>query len=158
MRMTDLPRKITADPYGAAILIRRLVREQGAAYWRGFLLAFALMAVSAAATAGSAYLLGEVINKAYVDKDVRGIAILSLVTIVIFTMKGAATYGHTVILSQVRNAILANNQRQLFAKLMSENIAFFSERHSSEFLARLTAGATAVTQVLNLLINAIGRD
>ena len=117
-------------------------------------MAFALMGVAAATTAGSAYLLGEVINKAYVDKDVRGIAILSLVTIVIFTIKGAATYGHTVILSQIGNAILANNQRRLFAKLMSENIAFFSERHSSEFLARLTAGATAVTQVLNLLINA----
>ena len=116
------------------------------------------MGLAAATTAGSAYLLGEVINKAYVDKDVRGIAILSLVTIVIFTIKGAATYGHTVILSQIGNAILANNQRALFAKLMSENIAFFSERHSSEFLARLTAGATAVTQVLNLLINAIGRD
>ena len=49
------------------------------------------------------------------------IAILSLVTIVIFTIKGAATYGHTVILSQIGNAILANNQRRLFAKLMSEN-------------------------------------
>ena len=73
-------------------------------------------------------------------------------------MKGAATYGHTVILSQIGNSILANNQRQLFAKLMSENIAFFSERHSSEFLTRLTTGAAAVTQVLNLLINAIGRD
>ena len=132
--------------------------EQGLAYWRRYLLAFALMGVAAATTAGSAYLLGEVINKAYVDRDVRGIAILSLVTIVIFTLKGAATYGHTVILSQIGNAILANNQRQLFAKLMSENIAFFSERHSSEFLARLTAGATSVTQVLNLLINAIGRD
>ena len=160
--MTELPsekpRKITDDPYGAAILIRRLVAEQGLAYWRRYLLAFALMGLAAATTAGSAYLLGEVINKAYVDKDVRGIAILSLVTIVIFTIKGAATYGHTVILSQIGNAILANNQRALFAKLMSENIAFFSERHSSEFLARLTAGATAVTQVLNLLINAIGRD
>ncbi|MBR1214353.1 ABC transporter ATP-binding protein [Bradyrhizobium sp. JYMT SZCCT0180] len=154
----ETPRKITDDPYGAAILIRRLVAEQGLAYWRRYLLAFALMGVAAATTAGSAYLLGEVINKAYVDKDVRGIAILSLVTIVIFTLKGAATYGHTVILSQIGNAILANNQRQLFAKLMSENIAFFSERHSSEFLARLTAGATSVTQVLNLLINAIGRD
>ena len=63
-----------------------------------------------------------------------------------------------MILSQISNAILANNQRQLFAKLMSENIGFFSERHSSEFLARLTAGATSITQVLNLLINAIGRD
>src|SRR3979411_1609991 len=156
--MTELPKKITDDPYGAAVLIRRLVMEQGAAYWRRYVLAFVLMGVSAAATAGAAYILGQVINKAYVDKDVRGIAILSAVTVVVFILKGAATYGHQVILSKISNAILANNQRRLFAKLMSENIAFFSERHSSEFLARLTAGATSVTQVLNLLINAIGRD
>ena len=156
--MTELPKKITDDPYGAAILIRRLVMEQGVAYWRRYLLAFALMAVSAATTAGSAYLLGKVINQAYVDKSVRGIAILSGVTIVIFIIKGLATYGHSVILSQISNAILANNQRRLFAKLMNESVAFFSERHSSEFLARLTAGANSVTQVLSLLINAVGRD
>src|ERR1700680_3655674 len=158
MRMAEFPKKITDDPYGAAILIRRLIMEQAATYWRRYLLAFVLMAVSAATTAGSAYLLGEVINQAYVDKNVRGIAILSLVTIVIFILKGAATYGHQVILSQISNAILANNQRRLFAKLMSESIAFFSERHSSEFLARLTSGANSVTQVLSLLINAVGRD
>jgi len=156
--MTELPRKITDDPYGAAILIRRLVMEQGVVYWRRYLLAFALMAVSAATTAGSAYLLGKVINQAYVDKSVRGIMILSGVTIVIFIIKGLATYGHSVILSQISNAILANNQRRLFAKLMTESVAFFSERHSSEFLARLTAGANSVTQVLSLLINAVGRD
>src|ERR1700712_1070200 len=158
MRMAEFPRKITDDPSGAAILIRRLVTEQGAAYWRRYLLAFALMAVSAAATALSAYILGQVINKAYVDKDVRGIALLSGVTVLIFILKGAATYGHQVILSQISNAILANNQRRLFAKLMNESVAFFSERHSSEFLARLTSGAYAVTQVLSLLVNAIGRD
>jgi ATP-binding cassette subfamily B protein len=156
--MTELPRKITDDPYGAAILIRRLVMEQGVTYWRRYLVAFALMAVSAATTAGSAYLLGKVINQAYVDKSVRGIMILSGVTVVIFIIKGLATYGHSVILSQISNAILANNQRRLFAKLMSESVAFFSERHSSEFLARLTAGANSVTQVLSLLINAVGRD
>jgi ATP-binding cassette subfamily B protein len=156
--MTELPKKITDDPYGAAILVRRLIMEQGAAYWRRYLMAFALMAVSAATTAGSAYLLGQVINQAYVDKNVRGIMILSGVTVVIFIIKGAATYGHQVILSKISNAILANNQRRLFAKLMSESVGFFSERHSSEFLARLTAGANSVTQVLSLLINAVGRD
>jgi ATP-binding cassette subfamily B protein len=41
---------------------------------------------------------------------------------------------------------------------MNESVAFFSERHSSEFLARLTSGAYSVTQVLSLLINALGRD
>jgi ATP-binding cassette subfamily B protein len=156
--MTELPKKITDDPYGAAILIRRLITEQGAAYWRRYLAAFVLMGVSAGATAGSAWILGQVINKAYVEKDVPGIALLSGVTVLIFILKGAATYGHQVILSKISNAILANNQRRLFAKLMNESVAFFSERHSSEFLARLTSGAYSVTQVLNLLINALGRD
>jgi ATP-binding cassette subfamily B protein len=156
--MTELPKKITDDPYGAASLIRRLITEQAAVYWRRYLLAFALMAVSAATTAGSAYLLGQVINQAYVEKNVAGIAILSGITVLIFALKGAATYGHSVILSNISNAILANNQRQLFAKLMRESVTFFSARHSSEFLARLTAGANSITQVLNLLINAIGRD
>src|SRR5579871_6652246 len=156
--MADLPKKITDDPYGAAILIRRLIVEQGAVYWRRYLMAFLLMGVSAATTAGSAWLLGQVINQAYVDKNVRGIAILSGITVVIFIIKGVATYGHQVILSQISNAILANNQRALFAKLMNESVGFFSDRHSSEFLARLTAGANSVTQVLSLLINAVGRD
>ncbi|MBB1093351.1 ABC transporter ATP-binding protein [Rhodopseudomonas palustris] len=156
--MTDAPRKITDDPYGAAQLVRRLVMEQASVYWRRYLLAFSLMAVAAAATALSAYLLGQVINQAYVDRNLQGIMILSVVSLAIFTLKGAATYGQSVILTQIRNAILANNQRRLFAKLMHESLGFFSQRHSSEFLARLTSGANSVTEVLNLLINAVGRD
>src|SRR3954469_8526919 len=156
--MTELKRKITDDPYGAAVLIRRLVMEQGVGYWRRYLTAFVLMGVAAGATAGSAYILGQVINQAYVEKNVRGIAILSGVTVLLLFIKGVATYGHTVILSRISNAILANNQRRLFAKLRSESIGFFSERHSSEFLARMTAGAKSITDVLSMLINAVGRD
>ena len=160
--MTELPnkptRKITDDPYGAAILIRRLVMEQGIVYWRRYLLAFALMGLAAGATAGSAYILGQVINQAYVDKNVMGIALLSGVTVILLFIKGVATYGHQVILSKIGNAILANNQRRLFAKLMNESIGFYSQRHSSEFLARLTSGARSITEVMELLINAVGRD
>jgi ATP-binding cassette subfamily B protein len=156
--MVNFPKKITDDPYGAAILIRRLVMEQGIVHWRRYLTAFLLMGVAAGATAGSAYILGQVVNQAYVDKNVPGIVILSGVTVILVAIKGVATYGHTVILSKISNAILANNQRRLFAKLMSESIGFYSHRHSSEFLARLTAGAKSITDVLNLLINAIGRD
>jgi ATP-binding cassette subfamily B protein len=156
--MAGFPRKISDDPYGAAVLIRRLVMEQGAAYWRRYLTAFVLMGISAGATAAATYVLGQVINQAYVDRNIPGIAALSGVTIILFIVKGIATYGHTVILSKISNAILANNQRRLFAKLMNESIGFFSERHSTEFLARLTAGAKSITDVLNQLINAVGRD
>lgn len=155
---TKAPRKITDDPYGAAALIKRLVAEQAGTYWRRYLVAFAMMAVVAGTTAASAWLLGAVINASYVARDFHSILILSLVIMTLFIVKGAATYGHSVVLSQISNAILAGNQRRLFAKLMSESVGFFSERHSSEFLARLTAGATSVTEVLNLLITALGRD
>src|ERR1700755_1414516 len=156
--MADFPRKITDDPYGAAVLIRRLATEQGAIYWRRYLFALALMGVAAGAPSLSAYLLGEAINKAYIDKNIPGIALYSTIIFLLFSVRGIAIYQQTVTLSKISNAILANNQRKLFAKLMSESIAFFSERHSSEFLARLTAGANSVTQVLSLLINAVGRD
>jgi ATP-binding cassette subfamily B protein len=149
---------ITKDPYGAARLIERLIREQGVNYWRAYLVSFALMAVAAAATALSTYLLKDVVNAAYEERNFRTILWLSITIAVIFTVRGAATYAHTVTLQRIANAILARNQRQLFAKLMRENIGFFSDRHSSEFLARMTLGATAIAQVLNLLITSVGRD
>src|SRR4029077_3956946 len=61
-------------------------------------------------------------------------------------------------LSRIGNRIVANNQRAVFAKLLSEGLSFFSDRHSTEFIARLTAGAAACTQVMNLLVTSLGRD
>jgi ATP-binding cassette subfamily B protein len=116
------------------------------------------MAVIAGATALSAYLLGTMINAAYVERNYRAIVGLGLFSMLIFVVKAGATYGSAVILSWIGNAIVANNQRRMFDKLLQENIGFFADRHSSEFIARLVTGASAVTQAINLLITAAGRD
>jgi ATP-binding cassette subfamily B protein len=63
-----------------------------------------------------------------------------------------------VLLSRIGNRIVALNQRKMFEALIDQNVTFFSQRHSSEFIARLTAGATAANQVIYVLITAIGRD
>jgi ATP-binding cassette, subfamily B, bacterial MsbA len=139
-------------------LVKRLLTEQGLTHWRKYALAFAFMGVSAACTALSAYLIGDVINQAYVNRNLAGIVTLGFITAALFTGKGIATYGQSVLLSQIGNRIVANNQRAVFAKLLNEGIGFFTDRHSTEFIARLTAGATAATQVINLLITSVGRD
>ena len=51
------------------------------------------MAIAAGATALGAYLIGNVINAAYVDKNLPGIIVLALVTAVIFLVKALSTYG-----------------------------------------------------------------
>ncbi len=147
-----------ADPNSVRSLVRRLLFEQAFGQWKRYAVAFALMAVAAGATALSAYLIGNVINAAYVDKNLPGIIVLALVTAVLFLVKALATYGHTVMLSRIGNRIIALNQRQMFNALINQNVAFFSERHSSEFMARLTTGAAAASQVINMLVTAIGRD
>ncbi|MBI1204533.1 MAG: ATP-binding cassette domain-containing protein [Rhodopseudomonas sp.] len=144
--------------YGAWPLIRRLITEQGLTHWRTYAFAFALMAISAGCTALSAYLIGDVINQAYVYKNMAGIVTLGIITVLLFTTKGIATYGHTVLLQKIGNRIVADNQRSVFNKLLSEGLSFFTDRHSTEFIARLTTGATACTQVINLLVTSIGRD
>jgi ATP-binding cassette subfamily B protein len=146
------------ERYGAFVLVRRLLTEQGLAHWPRYAIAFTLMALAAACTALSAYLIGSVINQAYVNRSLAGIITLGFVTVALFATKGLATYGHSVMLSRIGNRIVADNQRAVFAKLLNEGLGFFSDRHSTEFIMRLSAGAAAATQVLNLLITSVGRD
>jgi ATP-binding cassette, subfamily B, bacterial MsbA len=148
----------TSDNYSTNALVRRLLVDEALAYWPRYTVAFLLMGVAAAGTALSAYLLGTMTNQAYVERNFRNILIIGLFAIMIFAAKGVATYGATVMLSKIGNRIVANNQRRMFDKLLRENMGFFANRHSSEFIARLTTGAHAVSQVINLLITAIGRD
>ncbi len=147
-----------ADPDGAAALIHRLLTEHAFTQWRRYAVAFTLMAIAAGATALCAYLVGDVINAAYVDKDMNRIIVVAFVAASMFMIKAAATYGHAVMLSRIGNRIVAENQRRMFQSLIHQNVSFFSERHSSEFMARMTTGAAAASQVINLLVTAIGRD
>jgi ATP-binding cassette, subfamily B, bacterial MsbA len=149
---------VADERYSAFALIRRLLTEQGLLHWRNYAIAFVLMAVAAGCTALPAYLVGDFINQAYLHHSFQMIVVLGIATMIIFIVKGLSTYGHMVILSRIGNRIVADNQQRLFDKLLTERISFFADRHSSEFAARLTAGALAVNQVLNQLVTALGRD
>jgi len=146
------------DPHTAAALVRRLLTEYGFTRWKRYVFAFALMGVGAACTALTAYLVRDIVNEAYVQKNFPGVVQIAVLTFLLFVIRGLANYGHAVVLLRIGNSIVAENQRRLFSGLLQQNIGFFADRHSSEFAARLTAGAQAATQALNLLITALGRD
>ncbi len=147
-----------SDPSSAFGLIWRLLTEYGLSRWRHYAVAAVLMALGAGATALVAYLAGDVINSAYVNRDFTAVVRVSLLIMLIFSLRGAAVYGHSVILSRVGNSIVAENQRRLFNTLQQQNLAYFNDRHSSEMLTRLSTGAAAANNALNLVITAAGRD
>jgi ATP-binding cassette, subfamily B, bacterial MsbA len=142
----------------ALVLIKRLLSDYGLMRWRRYASAFLLMGVGALCTALAAYLMGDVINQAFSRRSLTGVVEIGALTFLVFVLRGLAIYGQAVILSRIGNSIVAENQRRLFAKLLAHNLSFFADRHSSEFAARLWTGASAATQVLNLLVGALGRD
>jgi ATP-binding cassette, subfamily B, bacterial MsbA len=151
-------KSLFADRDGAPAMVRRLLVEQAAGHWRRYTLAFALMATTAACTSISAYLLKNVINAAYDTRDFHAIVVLASVIVVLFTIRGFATYGQAVVLARIGARIVVSNQRRMFDKLLNEGLGFFANHHSAEFIARLSAGANSASAIINLLITASGRD
>ena len=148
----------SAESYSAFALVRRLLLDEALGHWRRYAMALALMGIAAGATALGAYLIGTLTNEAYVSRNFQGIVVIGVLAMAVFATKGLSTYGAAVLLNYVGNSIVAKNQRRMFDKLLRENISYFADRHSSEFISRLTTGAAAVSQVINLLISAVGRD
>ena len=77
-----------------------------------------MMGVAAVCTALSAYLLGDVVNQAYVHKNFQALVWVGIATFGLFALKGAATYGQQVIMMRIGNRIVADNQRRMFDKLL----------------------------------------
>jgi ABC-type multidrug transport system fused ATPase/permease subunit len=156
--LTRLSRGLFADPNGSPALIRRLLVEHGGNHWRRYVAALAMMAVGAVCTAGMAFTIGPGIDQAYTERNFTGVAIVGVILVLLFAVKGLATYVQAVTMARIGNDIIAHNQRRMFDKLLAQDAAFYADRHSSEFAARITFGAGSAAQVLNLVVNTLGRD
>ena len=151
-------KSLFADPNGAPALVRRLLIEDALPHWRKYAVAYVLMAIMAACTGASAYLLGTAINQAYDNHSFAGVAAGAAAIMAVSAVRGFATYGQAVVMARIGARIVAENQRRTLLKLLNEGLPFFGRRHSTEFLARLSAGANSASIVVNLLVSAAGRD
>jgi ATP-binding cassette subfamily B protein len=139
-------------------LLRRIVGDNAPRHFRSYVLVLALMGVAAGCTAAVVYILGNVINTIYERKEFAAVVALAATMMGIFTLRGFATYGHAVLLARIGNEIIAENQRRLIDRLLSQGIGYFARIHSAEIVSRASNGAAAATNLLNLLVVTLGRD
>ena len=140
-----------------AIVPRLLATDARKHMWR-YATAFIYMAVIAASTALSAYLMKHVVDRIFVEQNYLAVWVLGFSLMALFTIKGLASYGQMVTLAKVGNRIIADYQRKIYDSLLSQGVSFFAERHSSEFMNRLRTGTSGARAVLDLIVTSIGRD
>ncbi len=140
------------------VLLRRLLLDQGAKHWKGYAFAFAMMALIAVTTSLSAWIIGRIVDKIFVGRNLKAVWEITAAIIAIYTVKGLATYGQQVVLSRVANNIIADIQKRIFDQMLRMKVSYYSRSHSSEFIARQAFIAQSASNVLNLLISTFARD
>jgi ATP-binding cassette, subfamily B, bacterial MsbA len=138
--------------------LRRLLLDQGARHWKGYAFSFAMMGLIAVTTSLSAWIIGKIVDKIFVGRNLAAVWEITAAIVAIYTVKGFATYGQQVAMSRIANGIVADVQTRIFDKMLRMKVAYYSRSHSSEFIARQSFIAQSASNVLNLLITTLSRD
>jgi ATP-binding cassette subfamily B protein len=139
-------------------LLARILRDNGRAYLPRYALAFLFMALFAASTALSAWMMKDVINKIFVDSDPKALAWIPAAIVAIFAVKGVASYAQEVTLSRIGNRFVADAQNRLFNHVLQMNLSFYQRYPSNDLIMRITHSANGARDMLNLMAVSFGRD
>jgi ATP-binding cassette, subfamily B, bacterial MsbA len=143
---------------GAAAMLSRLLRDYGVDHKWAYVASGLMLAVGAGTTAIAAALLRPVLNGMATAARFDEMRILAFAVLGLFVLRGLATYGALVILSRTGNRIVATVQARVFDHLLRQNILYFQDRHSSEFIARLSLAANGVRDALQIMVQGLARD
>ena len=153
--MLDMPLQ---RPQGAIPVLTRLLRDYGLEHKWGYALSALFLATIAASNVLVAALLKPVLNGMVAAEHFASLRFLAFSVFGLFVMRGLSTYGSMVVLSRIGNRIVATAQSRVFERLLEQNLAYFQDRHSSEFVARLALAANGVRDALGLVVQSLARD
>ena len=114
--------------------------------------------VISAATSAAAYIMRDVINKIFVEKNGSFLWVIGGAICVIYLSKGIATYAQTATLARVANSIVADIQTRIFRKMLGMSVGFYNVRHSTDFIAQQSFISQSASGALTLLINILAKD
>jgi subfamily B ATP-binding cassette protein MsbA len=139
-------------------MLKRIFLEHGRQHVPKYLLAGVFLAIGAAATAYSAYLLKPVVNGMIDGEGFKYLRTLAWAVTGLFIVRGLATYISSVILAHTGNRIVANVQNRLYQHIVRQGMSFFNASHSTEFMTRLAYAANGVRDALQVLVLSLCRD
>jgi subfamily B ATP-binding cassette protein MsbA len=117
-------------------LILRLAKTYIFPRWPDLALAMTLMLISAATTGAMAKLMEPVMDKVLSGKNPSLLLPLALTVLVVFTLRGAVTYGHAVIMNRLGQRIISDANRDMFAHVIYADLAFLHGQQSGQLLSR----------------------
>ncbi len=156
MTSSDLKRR--PAPGEVIAVVKRILAENGRDYFGLYALA-ALCLVAVAATTGlAAWIMKPLVDDIFVEHRYERAPLICGGVILIFLVRGVATYGQAVTLAKIGNSVVARYQKRVFSHLMRLGVGFYNETRSGQLAARINENVAGIRDLLGMTLKSMVGD
>jgi len=127
-------------------------------YWRAFMVSILGMAVTAATEPLLPALLKPMLDGTFVHKDDTVTRLAPIIILVIFFVRGVASFVGTYAIGWVGNKVVMDLRDEMFRKLLALPTRFYDDHATGNLISKLTFDVTQVTAAATSVVTISVRD
>ena len=116
------------------------------------------MIVFAALTTSQAYLIKDLLDKIFMEKNVFFLNLLPVVIVVVFLVKAIFYYVYSIILEKAGQSIIRDLRVQIFEHIHRQPLSFFHANPTGTLISRVISDVTLMQQAVSNALIGILRD
>ncbi|RPI43991.1 MAG: lipid A export permease/ATP-binding protein MsbA [Betaproteobacteria bacterium] len=127
-------------------------------YWHAFVVSLVAMAVVAASEPALPMLIKPLLDGTFVDRDPRIMTLMPIAILVLFAVRGAASYAGTYAITWVGNKVVLDLRRAMFERLLTLPAVYYNNHPSGNLLSKITFDVTRVMQAATNVVTVAVKD
>ncbi len=127
-------------------------------YQTKLIFAMISMIFVAAFTGAQAYLVKDLLDKIFMEKNLFFLKLLPLVVVLVFFLKGVTYYIYTFLLEQVGQSIIRDFRQNIFDHIHKQSLSFFNSMPTGTLMSRIISDVTLMQQAVSNALVGVVRD
>lgn len=127
-------------------------------YQHKLIIAMIAMIFVAAGTGAQAYLVKDLLDKIFMEKNLFFLKLIPIIVIIVFLVKGLAYYIYTILLEQVGQSVIRDFRQEIFNHIHKQSLSFFNSMPTGTLMARIISDVTLMQSAVSNAIVGVVRD
>ena len=127
-------------------------------YQNKLITAMIAMIFVAAFTGAQAYLVKDLLDKIFMEKNLFYLKLLPIIVVLVFFLKGIAYYIYTFLLEQVGQSVIRDFRQEIFEHIHKQSLSFFHKLPTGTLMSRIISDVTLMQSAVSNALVGVVRD
>ncbi len=123
-----------------------------------FIFAMLCMLIVGVTTSGLAFLVKPALDEIFLKRDADMLKLIPLAIVAIYLMKGACSYGQTVLMSHIGQRIITDLRGELYSHIQRQALSFFTKNPTGRLMSRITNDVNFIQGAVSEAVTSLMKD